>query len=138
MFTVSINNASSNDGAITYLKKLTNWNELVLDKDMMHMPCYAYILNLVVKEGLKDYHDFISTKRHIVWNVRSSPSRLGKFKKSMVVENITRKGLVYLDIATRWNSTYRMLKLVNKFQKAFGRLEEDDRDFQSYFQEYRS
>ena len=101
----------------------------------MHMRCCAHILNLVVNEGLKDYHHSISAIRHAVRYVRSSPSRLAKFKEAMAAENITSKGLVCLDVATRWNSTYRMLESASKFQKAFERLEEDDRDFQLYFQE---
>ena len=39
---------------------------------------------------------------------------------------IDHKGLVALDVPTRWNSTYLMSELALKFQKAFDRMEEDD------------
>jgi hypothetical protein len=34
--------------------------------------------------------------------------------------------MVYLDIATRWNYTYLMLSIIDKYQKAFDLLGEDD------------
>ncbi|XP_054777725.1 zinc finger BED domain-containing protein RICESLEEPER 1-like [Prosopis cineraria] len=43
------------------------------------------------------------------------------------------KSIVCLDVNTRWNSTYLMLDVALKFQKAFERLEDEDEDFVSYF-----
>ncbi|KNA24973.1 hypothetical protein SOVF_010790, partial [Spinacia oleracea] len=51
--------------------------------------------------------------------VRSSPSRIQKFKACAEEENITSKALVCLDVDTRWNSTYLMLRSALVFKKAF-------------------
>ena len=43
------------------------------------------------------------------------------------------KGGLVLDVATRWNSTYLMLDVALKFEKAFARYEEEDDKFISFF-----
>ncbi|KAK2388991.1 zinc finger BED domain-containing protein DAYSLEEPER [Trifolium repens] len=42
----------------------------------MHVRCCAHILNLVVQDGLKDYHSSIRKIRNAVNYVRKSPGRL--------------------------------------------------------------
>lgn len=107
VFTVTVDNASSNEGAISYLKKkVRNWKGLVLDGEFMHIRCCAHILNLVVKEGLKDLDSSIEAIRNAVRYVRSSPTRLARFKWCIEQEHISSKSLVCLDVSTRWNSTY--------------------------------
>lgn len=59
VFTVTVDNASSNDVAIAYLsKKVNNWGGSILGGEFMHMRCCAHILNLIVTEGLKDYNEY--------------------------------------------------------------------------------
>uniref|UniRef100_A0A803MIX4 BED-type domain-containing protein n=1 Tax=Chenopodium quinoa TaxID=63459 RepID=A0A803MIX4_CHEQI len=99
-------------------KKLKNFFNN-LSSRFLHMRCAAHILNLVVKDCLKDVNVSVLKVRAGVKYVRSSPSRLQKFKSCVEEENITCKGLVYLDIETRWNSTYLMLKTALVFRKAF-------------------
>ncbi|TXG70006.1 hypothetical protein EZV62_004941 [Acer yangbiense] len=43
------------------------------------------------------------------------------------------KGLVVLDVPTRWNSTYLMLESVVKLKKAFQRIGEEDIQYVNYF-----
>ncbi|CAL5336331.1 unnamed protein product [Camellia sinensis] len=43
--------------------------------------------------------------------------------------------MLCLDVPTRWNSTYLMLEVAEKFQKAFECLEEDDPRFKLFFME---
>ena len=102
---------------------------------MMHVRCHGHILNLVVIDGLKEYHKSISTIRHVVRYVRSSTSRLAKFSEAIEVKHIAFKSLMSLDVSTRWNSTFKMLQAVKKFQKAFESLEDEDRDYLLYFDE---
>lgn len=124
ILTVTVDNASSNDVAIQYLKRrLNHWGTTVLDGKYLHMRCVAYILNLVVKDGLKDLDPSIVKIRLAVRFVRSSPARLEKFKACVEEEGINEKGLVYLDVDTRWNSTFLMLECALKFRKAFSNLE---------------
>lgn len=120
--TITVDNASSNDLAIKYLKKILLWDRCVLDSEFLHMRCAAHILNLVVKDGLKDVFASLLKVRAAVKYVRSSPDRLQQFKSCVEEENITCKGLVCLDIKTRWNSTYLMLKTTLMFMKAFKNL----------------
>ncbi|KAL2330892.1 hypothetical protein Fmac_018473 [Flemingia macrophylla] len=126
----TVDNASSNDVGIQYLKKrLMSWNCLVLNGDYIHMRCCAHILNLIVKDGLKEIDNSILRIRAAVKYIRSSPSRLSKFKACVERENNEYKGLVCLDVETRWNSTYLMLQAALKHQQAFEELEMVDNKY---------
>ncbi|CAL2277963.1 unnamed protein product [Prunus armeniaca] len=57
--------------------------------------------------------------------VRSSPYGLDYFKIFAEKEKLICKGLVCMDVPTRWNSTYMMLDAALKFKKAFTRMAED-------------
>ncbi|EXB30464.1 Putative AC9 transposase [Morus notabilis] len=131
---MTVDNASSNDSMITYLRrKIKGWKGVVLGGEFLHGRCCAHIVNLIVNEGLKDLHDSMAAIRNTVRYVRSSLARLLKFKSCVEREKIEYKGLVCLDVPTRWNSTYMMLDAAIKFQKAFERYEEEDDKFVSYF-----
>ncbi|XP_062086406.1 zinc finger BED domain-containing protein RICESLEEPER 2-like [Humulus lupulus] len=94
------------------------------------------ILNLIVTDGLKELNDAISSIRNAVRYVRSSSARLKRFKESCKDANIESKALLYLDVVTRWNSTYLMLESAIKFKKAFENLEADA-NYTKYFDEER-
>ncbi|XP_076915830.1 zinc finger BED domain-containing protein RICESLEEPER 2-like [Bidens hawaiensis] len=122
VFTVTVDNASSNDTAISFLKnKIQNWGHAILDAQYLHMRCCAHVLNLIVCAGLKDYDPAIQVIRNVVSYVRSSPSRLAKFKECAKIEKLNVMGTVCLDVSTRWNSTYLMLESALKYRKAFNR-----------------
>ncbi|CAL8092176.1 unnamed protein product [Prunus armeniaca] len=60
VFTISVDNASSNDGCISYMKKrLEKWNSLICDYSLMHVRCCAHITNLIVTDGMKEIHQSI-------------------------------------------------------------------------------
>lgn len=123
IMTVTVDNASSNDLAVDYLRRrLNHWESSILDGKFLHIRCVAHIFNLVVKDGLKDMDSSIVKVRTIVKYVRSSPARLQKFKSCVEEEKIESKSLVCLDVETRWNSTYLMLESAVKFKKAFDNL----------------
>ena len=124
ILTVTVDNASSNDVALDYLKRRFNhWESSVLDGKYLHMRCAAHILNLVVKDGLTDLDISIVKARTFVKYERSSPARLQKFKTSVEEEKLDNKSLVCLDVETRWNSTYLMLESALKFKKAFAKFD---------------
>ncbi|XP_012570906.1 zinc finger BED domain-containing protein RICESLEEPER 2-like [Cicer arietinum] len=126
-FSITVDNASSNDVEIKFMKKWINArNYLLLNEEYIHMRCCAHILSLIVKEGLKDEDISITRIRKAVKYVRLSPSRLARFKGCVEREKISYKGLICLDVETRWNSTYLMLVTVVKYQKAFDLLETVD------------
>ncbi|CAJ2644258.1 unnamed protein product [Trifolium pratense] len=132
--TVTVDNASSNDVAVAYLKKrIKNMNGLLFDGFGFHMRCCAHVLNLVVGDGLKDLHPSVSSVRNAVRFVRSSPHRAAKFKECIEFAGIECKKLVCLDVSTRWNSTYLMLAAAEKYQAAFDKLEDADASYRDYF-----
>ncbi|XP_056683460.1 zinc finger BED domain-containing protein RICESLEEPER 2-like [Spinacia oleracea] len=128
VLTITVDNASSNDVGVQYLRKrLQRWKDgTVLDGKYVHMRCAAHLLNLTVKDGLKDCEDSIKKIRGAVKFVRSSPARLQKFKNCVNQEQIESKRQLCLDVETRWNSTYLMLDYAMVFRKAFDLLENSD------------
>ncbi|KAK4394389.1 putative AC transposase [Sesamum angolense] len=103
VFSITVDNASSNDGAIVYLKKkFENWGQNILGGRYVHMRCMAHIVKLVVQDGLKgkDEHEAISRIRGAIRYIRNSPAR--------------------------WNSTYLMLETAISIKIAFDAYEEVD------------
>ncbi|KAL5818437.1 hypothetical protein ACOSQ4_022279 [Xanthoceras sorbifolium] len=118
VFTITMDNASSNNTTILYIKiKLNSWKAdgAILDGKYLHLRCCAHIVNLIVNDGLKEMNNSVAAIRNAVKLVKSSPSRFDKFKKCFEHEKIQDKGLVVLDVYTRWNSTYLMLVSALKF-----------------------
>ncbi|XP_025661745.1 zinc finger BED domain-containing protein RICESLEEPER 2-like [Arachis hypogaea] len=136
VFTITVDNATSNDRAITYLqRKLGARGGLVCGGKYLHVRCCAHVLNLIVNEGIKEQQTSIESIRNAVRYVRSSPQRTKKFKDCIVVELIESKSLVCLDVPTRLNSTYLMLEHADKFEKAFDRPYDEEPDFLRWFGE---
>jgi hypothetical protein len=132
IFTVTVDNASSNDTALDCLRKRTAHKAgPILENRFMHVRCCAHILNLIVSEGLKDVNDSIVKVRSAVKYVKSSPPRFENFKTCIEREKITFKGLLSLDVPTRWNSTFKMLEGAEKYQSAFELMEEHDGNYVS-------
>ncbi|KAF8102221.1 hypothetical protein N665_0200s0015 [Sinapis alba] len=137
VFAITLDNASSNDKAISILKDrlLQNKNDaLMMNGEFMHIRCCAHILNLIANEGLDDISKSIISVRNAVKYVRSSTSRLESFKRWAEVEKITR-GSVVLDCVTRWNSTYLMLNGALKYRTAFERMADMDKPYDAWFKE---
>ncbi|KAL2245926.1 UNVERIFIED_CONTAM: putative AC transposase [Sesamum indicum] len=127
IFTITVDNASSNDGAMVHLKKkLENWGQNILGGKYVHLRCMAHIIILVVYDGLKgkDEHETISRIRGAVRYVRNSPARYKKFQKC--AEFMETKKLLSLDVPTSWNSTYLMLEVVICLKRAFDAYEDID------------
>ncbi|KAK3024716.1 hypothetical protein RJ639_043076 [Escallonia herrerae] len=58
--TMTVDNASSNDGTINYLKSKTyGWKSTIMDNEFIHMKCGAHITNLIVSDGMKEVNDYI-------------------------------------------------------------------------------
>jgi hypothetical protein len=132
---VTVDNASSNNLTIKYLKRVTiGWTTNILSNDFMHVRCYAHIVNLIVCAGLKDIDDLVVKIRNAVRFVRSSPSKQLVFNQCVERLKIESKKSVCLNVATKWNSTYMMLDAAVKFDVVFMRLEETDPRYLSYFE----
>ena len=77
-------------------------------------------------DGLKEVDISIKRVRAVVRYIRNSGSRLVKFKEIVVEEKVDSKSFLRIDVPTRWNSTFLMLKAANVYEKVFMRLAEED------------
>ncbi|XP_050212795.1 zinc finger BED domain-containing protein RICESLEEPER 2-like [Mercurialis annua] len=135
IFTITMDNASSNDVAVsTFKKKLISWGTSVSKGRYLHMRCIAHILNLVVNDGLKDMHVSIKKVRDCVRYIRNSPARLKKFKDLATFVEIETKKCLSLDVPTRWNSTFLMLETASLYEKAFEKYDEEESSFRTDMQ----
>lgn len=110
VFSITVDNASSNNTCLNHLKtRLTSRGCCLVKGKYFHMRCMAHIIALVVNDGLKEIGKSVQKIRDVVRFIRQSPSRLVKFRECCKEENIECKSLLCLDVPTRWNSTYQML-----------------------------
>ena len=128
VLTVTVDNASSNDVAIDYLKrKMVNWKDsCVLNAKWTHVRCVAHILNLIVQDGIKKVGESVDKVRAAVKFVRQSPGRITRFMNYANNEDCGCSKSLCLDVSTRWNSTYLMLNIAQAYERAFEILLEHD------------
>ena len=66
VFTISVDNVSSNDTMVSYLKKrLNNWNGIMLREKHLHMRCIAHIVNLIINDGIKELGSLVARVRSL-------------------------------------------------------------------------
>ncbi|XP_075112233.1 zinc finger BED domain-containing protein RICESLEEPER 1-like [Nicotiana tabacum] len=101
IFTVTVDNASSNDVTVEKLSdKLDDWGTNSMNGQHLQMRCMSHIVNLIVKDGLKESGISIACVRYAVKYIRQSPARLRKFQECCESINIVKKSLC-LDVPTR-------------------------------------
>jgi hypothetical protein len=131
IISITLDNASNNDGAITNPKtKLLARQNTKFDPRYFHVRCAVHIVNLVVNDGLQPVDTLIGSVRNTVKYFKKSPTRMYKFVE--VCNNYSikiGKGLS-LDVKTRWSSTYRMLESCTEYKEAFGYHAELDQKYQ--------
>nr|KAJ0207108.1 hypothetical protein LSAT_V11C500290930 [Lactuca sativa] len=111
--TCTVDNASSNDKIIEFLKnKLPN---LYNEGKHFHMRCMAHIINLIVRDGINKNDESVKCLQDAVRYIRKSTQRIALFKKRRVEST----KFLCNDCPTRWNSTYDLLKITMDLEKAF-------------------
>ncbi|KAL6564576.1 hypothetical protein OROMI_016026 [Orobanche minor] len=136
LFSIVVDNASSNDTAIDYLKKrMKSESTLLFEGKYLHLRCACHILNLIVKDGLKELNASIKSIRNVVIFIHSSPSRLNKFREFATLAKFASTSTVPMDVKTRWNATYKMLDVALKYRRVFERMSEEWLPFMNYFRE---
>ncbi|KAL9674741.1 hypothetical protein QQ045_002940 [Rhodiola kirilowii] len=137
VYTVVVDNASSNQVALeNIMERIGSWGSLVLGGTFLHVRWYRHVLNLIVMDGMEELDDSIEAIRNAMKYIRSSPSRLEKFRVAAQMAKVEHKGgVVPMDVCTRWNSTYFMLDIAVKYNKAFSKLEDEDQLYDAYFQD---
>ncbi|XP_031095079.1 zinc finger BED domain-containing protein RICESLEEPER 2-like [Ipomoea triloba] len=132
VFTVTVDNASSNDTTMGFLKKkIVSWGTSTMNAKYIHMRCIAHILDLVVQDSLKECDTSVKKVSEVVKYVWNSPARLKKFRDLAYLLAIEQRSSLCLDVPTRWNSTYLMLQSALTYQKVFESCEESDSSFKS-------
>ncbi|RZC57196.1 hypothetical protein C5167_004500 [Papaver somniferum] len=127
-FALTADNAPANGVMMRNLINcLDGKNYLLLQGKLFHMRCSNHILHLIVLYGMKVAAVFIEGIRDCVKYVKSSQARKEKFETTLTQCRLS--GEVSLDVDTRWNSTFTMLKNAIKLREGFHRLSEFDSDF---------
>ncbi|GJX36559.1 putative reverse transcriptase domain-containing protein [Tanacetum coccineum] len=127
-----VDNASANDVAVAYLKsKFINWEKSVLEGKWLHVRCTAHVMNLIVQDSLSHIGKSVDYVRAAVKYIRHSPQRLAKFKEYAKIEKCPSTKSLILDVLTCWNSTYLMLDVAQKYERAFARYDIPDKDYGS-------
>ncbi|XP_047320425.1 zinc finger BED domain-containing protein RICESLEEPER 2-like [Impatiens glandulifera] len=126
VFTITIDNASSNDSAIRYMKDtIQRCRKLACRGNLFHVRCCAHVLNLCVQDGLREIEDIISNIRESVEYVNRSEARRVQFADYVQQLQLKDKKLIR-DCKTRWNSTFEMLSCALKFKEVFKMFKERD------------
>ncbi|XP_023731712.3 putative AC transposase [Lactuca sativa] len=127
VMTCTVDNASSNDKAIEFLKnKLPN---LYNEGKHFHVRCMAHIINLIVRDGMNKNDESVKCLQDVVRYIRKSTQRIALFKKCMKAVGVESTKFLCNDCPTRWNSTYDLLKIAVDLEKAFYEYEMEDRSF---------
>nr|KAJ0200833.1 hypothetical protein LSAT_V11C600322790 [Lactuca sativa] len=127
VMTCTVDNASSNDKAIEFLKnKLPN---LYNEGKHFHMRCMAHIINLNVRDRMNKNDESVKCLQDAVRYIRKSTQRIALFKKCMKAVGVESTKFLCNDCPTRWNSTYDLLKIAVDLEKAFYEYEMEDRSF---------
>ena len=134
IFTITVDNASSNDNMQSILKKQLR-RELVCSGEFFHVRCVAHILNLIVQDGLSVIGGALDKIRESVKFVKVTETRERLFQSCVETMAVKPKdkgvlpGLV-MDVSTRWNSTHLMLERVIMYREAFRHLAEVEEAYQ--------
>ena len=110
LFSITLDNASSNEAFVNTLKIQLNLRNALLSKgEFFHIRCCAHILNLIVQEGLKEIDESVVKIRESVKYIKGSQGRKEKFKECITQVALEKKRGLRQDVPTRWNSTCLML-----------------------------
>ena len=123
IFSLTLDNAAANEVAIKdIIIELKKHSPLICDGLFFHVRCANHILNLVAKDGMSVIASSIQNIRAFVLAVKGSPLQWEEFQKCATECSLDTKVGLSLDVATRWNSTYTMLRDALYYRAAFERL----------------
>ncbi len=115
------------DGALDLLAKEPGF------EDVIRIRCGAHVLNLVVKAGLGELTLPVGKIRHLVSKVHNSREIYRNFQEHHSAnDKKTKVRRIRLDVPTRWNSTYIMLKDAFQFRVALHLLATNDPSLSDY------
>jgi Domain of unknown function (DUF4413) len=92
----------------------------------------AHILNLIVQAGMKVIARSVEKVRESVKYVKASEARRLKFRDCVEHVGINSSKGLWLDVSTRWNSTFHMLERAIFYRSAFESLSAMDNNYIYY------
>ncbi|GBC13304.1 zinc finger BED domain-containing protein RICESLEEPER 2-like [Rhizophagus irregularis DAOM 181602=DAOM 197198] len=97
-----------------------------------HCRCAAHVLNLGVQEGLKLINDSVKKARKLMKSIKNSTRLCDELRLLCDLKNMKYlKPLI--DIVTRWNSTFYMLRWLEALEPALVLLVADNRSISIYY-----
>ncbi|XP_059436467.1 zinc finger BED domain-containing protein RICESLEEPER 2-like [Corylus avellana] len=119
VFTIIVDNASANAAAIDILRDDSELRgNLPIGGLMFHVRCYAHITNLLVQARFSKIGDIIDSVRQGIKYIVASERRLNIFSDIAKRLDLGCNKLI-LDVPTRWNNTYLMLKFAIRLKEVF-------------------
>lgn len=95
---------------------ITNAIEEVLK--WKHYCCYAHKLNLIVQRSLRELQPVLEKVKRIVGHFKRSTSANEKLLKYQISSSNSQAKRLIQDVATRWNSTFFMLRRFVELEEA--------------------
>ncbi|KAL2905793.1 putative AC transposase [Bienertia sinuspersici] len=138
VFSITLDNASANDKMVEKLRKdVHSSSPLPLDGKYFHIRCAAHILNLIVQKGLQMIDASVKKLREVVRFIDSSDARLSAFDKAILDcgDRTSFRGKLVLDVTTRWNSTYNMIRRALDAKEAIDLFILRERELEMIFDE---
>ena len=127
---MTVDNATNNDSMIPLLQECLNGHSsFPCDGAHFHIRCAAHILNLIVKDGLKAIDPAVKLVRDNVKYIDSSEARMIRFRDFVSQLEKPSSLKLWLDVVTRWNSTYLMLKRALDNRVAVNRFGSTEPDY---------
>jgi hypothetical protein len=97
-----------------------------------HYRCVAHVLNLGVKKGLKAVGSSVIKARKIMCIIKNSTQLCDSLRAFCNLKKIKYLKPI-LDVETRWNSTYYMLKRFNELEPALFLLAADNHSISAHY-----
>ncbi|WVZ50505.1 hypothetical protein U9M48_001751, partial [Paspalum notatum var. saurae] len=137
VFAITLDNASSNNTAMKYLRpflsgylgvpasvvlEIPNDDDTPSDDDLssmfLHQRCCCHVINLGVKAGLDPLKAYIDDFKTAITLLNASNQRIVAYK-SYCMSMAVRPRKFGVDMDVRWNSTYLMLKHLVPYKSTF-------------------
>ncbi|CAB4488760.1 unnamed protein product [Rhizophagus irregularis] len=128
---ITTDNASNNS---TFMTSLSIWvaeNVINFNKKEQHIRCFAHSINLSVKEALSCLDGKISLLRELIVKICASSLRREKLSNACKNNDINNLKPI-LDIPTRWNSTFDMIKKALQLKVVLEYIVFQDKDLKKY------